>query len=752
MYHRTPSSRSTLCHRDSFQLDRPKRKLKFVFALRPSIMFTLLCVVAQHLALPAALYSDEPPALPRKADFHLYLLLGQSNMAGRGTLEEQDRTPHSRVFMLSKEGQWVKAVDPLHFDKLAAGVGLGKTFGQILADANPEVTIGLIPCAVGGSPIDAWRPGEFYAPTNSHPWDDAMLRATIALQAGELKGILWHQGESDAKPGLAEAYASKLDDLISRLRKQLNAPNLPFIAGQMGRFEDQPWDDAHMLVDSSHRELPQRVEQTAFVVANGLKHKGDKVHFDAASYRELGKRYATAYLQLTQSAAQKSAFPTNIVLMYADNLGYGDLGCYGNREIQSPRIDQLAKEGVRCTDFYVVTATCTPSRGAILTGRHPRRNGLMHQLATTENWTGIGLPHRERLIPQYLKDANYATACFGKWNIGFAAGSRPTERGFDEFLGCRSGNIHYFKHTYQGEYDIFKGTERFPVEGYSTDIFADTACDFIKRQATLGKPYFVYLPFNAPHYVSTVNTMPDENEKPVWHVPSKYLERYGWPADDQTEKHRYLALLTAMDDAVGRVLDTLDATGQRDNTLVMFISDMGAILRPTHGKDVASNMPFRAGAPELYEGGIRVPAIFRWPGKITPSTECDAVLTHLDILPLCLLAAGQQAPSDRVLDGRDPLPALTGGGSPHARIVATIRTAAALREGQLKIHRTAPDMPWELFDLIADPGETNNLSASRPADLKRLTATFKKWEQDITLDASEPSPQPPKNTSTSEKG
>lgn len=149
-----------------------------------------------------------------------------------------------------------------------------------------------------------------------------------------------------------------------------------------------------------------------------------------------------ACLSLPSAAAPAAP---NIVLMYADNLGFGDLGCYGNKEVKTPRIDRLAREGVRCTDFHVVTSTCTPSRGAILTGRHPMRNGLTHQLATTENWTGIGLPHRERLIPQYLKEAGYATACFGKWNIGFAPGSRPTERGFDEFLGCRSGNIHYFK-------------------------------------------------------------------------------------------------------------------------------------------------------------------------------------------------------------------------------------------------------------------------------------------------------------------
>ncbi len=431
--------------------------------------------------------------------------------------------------------------------------------------------------------------------------------------------------------------------------------------------------------------------------------------------------------------------PPNIVLMYADNLGYGDLGCYGNEEVKTPRIDQLAREGVRCTDFYVVSSTCTVSRGALLTGRYPLRNGLTHQLVTSENWTGIGLPQRERIIPQYLQDAGYATACFGKWNIGFAPGSRPTERGFDEFLGCRSGNIHYFKHTYHGDYDIFRGTERHRVEGYSTDLFADAACDFIRRKA--GTPFFLYLPFNAPHFVSAVNTAP--GEKPQWHVPGKYLQRYGWSADDSTEKRRYLALLTALDDAVGRVLDTLDGEGLRDNTLVMFISDMGAILLPERGLGVASNAPFKGGAPSLYEGGVRVPAIFRWPGKIKPGTESSELLSQLDVLPLCLAASGATPFDDRVLDGRDPLPALTGAAeSPHERVVFMLRNSAALRQGDFKIVRNAATDPWELYDLARDPTESNNLATQRAADVARLDDQFQNWLAEVKRDASEPAPRP----------
>lgn len=432
------------------------------------------------------------------------------------------------------------------------------------------------------------------------------------------------------------------------------------------------------------------------------------------------------------------AAPPNILLMYVDNVGYGDLACYGNTKVKTPRIDRLAGEGVRCTDFYVVASTCTVSRGALLTGRYPMRNGLTHQLASEENWRGIGLPHRERILPQYLKEAGYATACFGKWNIGFAPGSRPTERGFDEFLGFRSGNINYYTHAYHGEYDMFRGTERQKVEGYSTDVFADAAIDFMRRQS--GRPWLVYLPFNAVHYVSSINMQP--GEKPEWQVPGKYLERYGWPANDADEKHRYLAVLTALDDAVGRVLDALDELKLTEHTLVILISDNGAFMLPRAGLEVASNAPLRDGGTTSYEGGVRVPAMFRWPGKIKSGTVCHEMLSHLDVLPLCLAAAGLPLPKDRVLDGHDPLSALTGESkSPHPRLVFHYANApAGLREGHLKLVRPKAKAPWELYDLASDLAEQHNLADDRPQEVQRLADAFAQWQGDMKTDASEPAP------------
>lgn len=251
------------------------------------------------IAMLAATSLAQPAAVPAATPMQLFLLVGQSNMAGRGKVEPQDTVPIPRVLMLDRQQAWVPAVDPMHFDKPVAGVGLGRSFAARIADAQPGVTIGLIPAAVGGSPIDAWQPGVFYEPTKSHPWDDALARARVALKSGTLRAILWHQGESDATPELAPGYEAKLHDLIARFRAALDAPDVPFIVGQLGQYPDVPWDAPRRVVDAAHRALPDKVRRTAFVSSDGLVHGGDKVHFDTPSLRELGRRYAEAYLSIT---------------------------------------------------------------------------------------------------------------------------------------------------------------------------------------------------------------------------------------------------------------------------------------------------------------------------------------------------------------------------------------------------------------------------------------------------------------------
>ena len=239
--------------------------------------------------------------LPEKENFHLFLLAGQSNMAGRGIVEEEDKVPHKRVLTLDKYGKWVPAVDPVHFDKPEiAGVGLGRTFGIVLAEKNTGIAVGLIPCAVGGSPISAWQPGQYYEPANSYPYDDALRRTRAAMKYGVIKGILWHQGESDAKPGNAEVYEVKLHILIQRFRNELNNPELPFIAGQLGIHPDKSINYSKELVNSALKSLPEKVKYTGFVSSEGFTFNKDNVHFDSKSLREFGRRYAEVYLKITE--------------------------------------------------------------------------------------------------------------------------------------------------------------------------------------------------------------------------------------------------------------------------------------------------------------------------------------------------------------------------------------------------------------------------------------------------------------------
>jgi hypothetical protein len=247
----------------------------------------------------------------RKDKFQLYLLVGQSNMAGRGVVEAQDTVPNRRVLCLNAAGQWEVAQDPVHFDKSVAGVGPGLSFGRALAAQDTSIVIGLIPCAVGGSAIGFWQPGAFYPATKTNPYDDAIRRARAAMQRGTLSGILWHQGEADSNPAGSAAYASALTTLIARFRQDLQAPALPFVAGQLPEFQIMKPDSTSRLrpnesarrLNTAVAKLGHTVPHYAFVSAAGASHIGDQTHFDAASARRLGRRYAAAMLRLQASRA-----------------------------------------------------------------------------------------------------------------------------------------------------------------------------------------------------------------------------------------------------------------------------------------------------------------------------------------------------------------------------------------------------------------------------------------------------------------
>lgn len=242
---------------------------------------------------------------PPKADFHLFLLVGQSNMAGRGDVAPENREPTPRVYAFDRNGEWRPAVDPIHFDKPVAGVGPGRSFAAVLAGRDSKISIGLIPAACGGSPISSWQPGAYFDQTDSHPYDDAIFRAKQAMKHGTLKGILWHQGESDCDEKLASVYQEKLEQLVERFRVDLGDPALPVIIGQLGQFEAVPWNDGTRQVDTAHKAVARKMSNVGFVRSDGLTVKTDLVHFDAPSQREFGKRYAVAYLSLAAAGADK---------------------------------------------------------------------------------------------------------------------------------------------------------------------------------------------------------------------------------------------------------------------------------------------------------------------------------------------------------------------------------------------------------------------------------------------------------------
>ena len=369
-----------------------------------------------------------------------------------------------------------------------------------------------------------------------------------------------------------------------------------------------------------------------------------------------------------QAARASNKTTPNILIITVDNLGYGDLRCYNPKSnIQTPSLDRLATQSARLTEYYTASPTCTVSRACLLTGRIAQRHGLTDQLGGVEGNYGLGLNHEEVLIPQILKNAPtpYATGCFGKWNIGFAPGSRPTERGFDEFIGHASGNIDYYHHNYRDKHDLYKGTEELHLEGtYSTDIFADAAIDFIKRKSKAAGPWLCYLPFNSPHFPSAGNKRPGQPN--IWQAPDWAFEAYGLSPDETDPKKRYDAVVTALDKAIGRVLDALNVAGVADDTFLFFMSDNGGFRLGRKGIDIGSNAPLRHGGVTCWEGGLRVAAMARWPGRIEAGSVVSEPFWSPDILVACAELAGARLPNDRHYDGKNPLPLLTQAApSPH---------------------------------------------------------------------------------------
>ena len=403
----------------------------------------------------------------------------------------------------------------------------------------------------------------------------------------------------------------------------------------------------------------------------------------------------------------------NIVYILADDLGWKDVGFHGS-EIKTPQIDSLAASGAQLTQFYV-QPMCTPTRAALMTGRYPLRYGL--QTAVIASGHKYGLPTDEWILPQALKEAGYSTAIIGKWHLGHADKKYwPKQRGFDYQYGPLIGEIDYFTHRQHGVLDWYRNNKPLNQEGYSTTLIGNEAVNYINK-VDASAPFFLYLTFNAPH-------------TPYQATP-EYLERYSHIADPS--RRAYAAMITAMDDQIGRVLTALDKKGVRENTLIIFHSDNGGTRNPMFAgegdmskvKIPCDNGIYREGKASLYEGGTRVVSLANWPGQIEAGSSVDGMIHVVDMYPTLTKLAGTETTKNKPLDGMDVWPTISEGAeSPRNEIVYNVEPLrGGVRQDQWKlIWRTSLPYATELYNLEKDPSEKNDLAADNPRIVSRLQA------------------------------
>lgn len=404
----------------------------------------------------------------------------------------------------------------------------------------------------------------------------------------------------------------------------------------------------------------------------------------------------------------------NIVLIVADDLGYGDLGCFGVTDIPTPHIDSIARDGVRFRQAYGYP-TCSPTRAALMTGRYAERFGVSGALMGEDAPKLAGAV----TVAQRLRAAGYATGLVGKWHLGYSDAASPTRKGFDTFFGFRGGKVDFFKHTdtaqkgptRAGRHDLWDGEREVFREGYTTELFTDRARQFIRDHAAAvpARQFFLYVAYNAPHYA----------RKGVWQAPDAYLERFG-AAGRTKGRDVYRAMVACLDDGVGGILDELKARQLEADTLVLFMSDNGA-------QSPGSNRPLAGGKFGFREGGVRVPWLARLPGVIAPGTVRDDVVHAIDFAPTVLALAGVRKEPGERFDGINVWPAFTGGPAAGGR---TIYFAdRGLRQGDWKL------LNGRLYDLAADPGETTDLAAEHPEVRDRLAGELERWADSAGLKA-----------------
>ena len=439
-----------------------------------------------------------------------------------------------------------------------------------------------------------------------------------------------------------------------------------------------------------------------------------------------GNLFAAFLVLVCGHTALHAQSKPNVLIIVADDLGYNDLGFQGCKDIATPHLDKLAAQSVRCTSGYVSHPFCSPTRAGLLTGRYQQRFG--HE--TNPEWlpesTRDGMPVSESTLGDALRKQGYKTGLVGKWHLGAHPQFHPLKRGFDECFTALGGGHQYFPaaHT-KTEYRLpmdRSGVEE-PQKAYLTDQFGDEACAFAERHA--GSPWFLYLAFNAPH-------------TPL-QAPPKAVAKLTHITDPR--RRNYAAMIQVMDANIGKLLAKLDATQQRTNTLVFFVSDNGGPLGEGKQKSFTDNTPLRGGKSDFYEGGSRVPFLVSWPAKLKPG-QYDHPVSALDFYATALAQTAAALPADRQPDSVNLIPHLTGErtNAPHETLFWRGEGPGgnyAARQGNWKLVRLGKQ-PAELYDLASDIGETKNLAAEKPEVVTTLIAAIAAWEKGTVAPAFEP--------------
>jgi arylsulfatase A-like enzyme len=404
-----------------------------------------------------------------------------------------------------------------------------------------------------------------------------------------------------------------------------------------------------------------------------------------------------------------------VLLIVSDDLGYADLGCYGGKDIRTPNLDRLAEQGVRLTDFYASSPICTPTRASLITGRYPQRFGFDWVIRYDEK--DRGLPSRGVSLPQLLRRRGYATALFGKWHLGYKPRFAPNAHGFEEFFGFLAADLDYFAHTdANGDPGLYTNAKPCEEKGYLTDLITGHALAFLKRGRK--GPFFLEVAYNAPHWPFQAPDRPDDRRTKTTYGPET-----GTRGD-------YVKMVERMDLGVGKLLAALDETGAAGNTLVVFLSDNG-------GERLSDNGPLFHGKYTLWEGGIRVPCLLRWPGVLPGKKVCRQPAIVMDLTASLLAAAGAAPPPDIPLDGEDVLPVLSGRGPERERTFFWRLPRPDDQFGQKAVRRGRWKYLYDremelLFDLEQDPGERRNLACRHPEVVKALRTALDAWEGQLS--------------------